>query len=566
MSIHRANIVSRLKNHLTSENLNFASLKRLFFYVFFIELVALFAFQGLKYNCFWDDEAETAIVAKNLATSGHLSGWDGRHLCAFRNGSILDENFHPRNPIGMYLATAASFRLFGCSTTAGRFPFVVAGLGALFILFWILRTEYPTLPVLARYSVALTGLSTSYLLYIRQCRYYALCIFFALLALALYRASLRKPTWAIFAGLGASLAAFFFSHYLIMICFTVSLLAVHFVFHTRQWGKKDFFRAALACGLVALPIVWFSVLKQVWIRPDMARDAGVPMQILTRLYLNFRDFDAFGVLPGILAIGAVVWAVRYGKKYLEMKPFLEFGLFIAAYMVVLAILSPQLVKVGRFDNLADLRYMVVLIPLGAVCAGALLSIIHNKTKLAAFLLFCTITCTNVLCLRLINPHLRLLLPAYVYEITHDYQTPYEVVTDLLSSNPRFMKDTIVCIPEFSQLPIQFYCGDFLRIGGLLDKNTSLPVSKVRALPAPLFQEDYYPTLIIAFGLTSELKEKLSYFSRGKHKYIGGSRLSLPVHSTDMTRPELPWHSFTRIKNVREQDGLYFFRRIITPAK
>ena len=141
------------------------------------------------------------------------------------------------------------------------------------------------------------------------------------------------------------------------------------------------------------------------------RGHGNAAQILTRLYLNFRDFDVFGVLPGILAVGGVAWAVRYGKKYVETGPFLEFGFFIAAYIVVLSIISPQSVRWGWFEKLADIRYMVVLIPLGAVCTGALLSIIHKKMRFFAFFLFCTIMCTNLLCLRFTDSQPRLLLPA-----------------------------------------------------------------------------------------------------------------------------------------------------------
>ncbi len=562
----RLKIVPRLQDLRTASNLIFSSLKLIFFYVFFIELAVLLAVKGLNDNCFWDDEAETAMIAKNLLATGRLTGWDGRHLCTYRNGSLLDDNFRPKNPIGMYLMTAASFRLFGETTIAGRLPFVFLGLGALCLLFGMLRADYPSHPTFARYSAALMAFSTSYLLYIRQCRYYALCIFFSLLALAFYRAIARNPRWASFIGLGASLAALFFSHYLIMICFTGALLANHLVFHASRWGKKEYFRAILTCGLFLLPVVWFAMLNRIWIRPDMAGDTGTPAQILTRLYLNLRDFDAFGVLPGLVAFGGAACAIRLRKNYAEASPFLEFGFFIVAYIVILSILSPQSVHDAQFDTLADIRYMVALIPLGAICAGALLSVIHGKTKFLALFLFCAITCTNTLCLRWINPQLRLLLPAYIYEIMHDYKTPYEAVIDFLCSHPTFMNDTITCTPDYCQLPIQFYCGDFIRMGGQLDEKTSLPVSKTRALPAPLFQDAYFPTWIISFGLSNVQAEKISYFSRGKYKYASDPQLSLPVFFNDMTRPELPWHNFTKIDNVDAANAVHLFRRVIPSEK
>jgi hypothetical protein len=565
MPLQRVKTILRINNLRTNKTVHFSSIKTLFFYFLFIELVSVLAIQGLGYNCFWDDEAETAIIAKNLITMGHLTGWDGRHLCTNRNGNLLDANLRPHHPFAMYLATAASFRMFGCTTRAGRLPFVIFGLMALFLLFQMLRSAYPSLSVFTHYSVALTALSTSYLLYIRQCRYYALCIFFAMLALAFYRHCLKKPRWVMFAGLGASLTALFFSHYLVMICFAASLLVCHLVFHARQWGKKEYASAALWCALLLLPAVGFSIANKVWIRPDAYTGSLAPLQLLARLCLYFRDFDAFGVLPGIVALTGTACAVRLRKKYLEARIFLEFGLFIAAYITIVSIASPQFVKGEWFQNLADMRYMVVLIPLGAVCTGALLSMIHVKTKPLAFLLFCSITCTNVFSLYWTVSKIRLLLPSYVYEITHDYLTPYEAVINFLDKNPRFMNDTIVCIPEYCQEPIQFYLGDKLRMGGLLDENTTLPSAKVRALPAPLFKDAYFPTLIIAFGWWQAQAEAVRYFVRGKYNYVGGPEMSLPVFAVDVTRPELPVHSFSCIRNISPEKALYFFRRIDAPA-
>ena len=43
-------------------------------------------------------------------------------------------------------------------------------------------------------------------------------------------------------------------------------------------------------------------------------------------------------------------------------------------------------------------------------------------------------------------------------------------------------------------------------------------------------------------------------------------MRLPVFFYDMTRPELPWHKFTKIDNVSVENEIHFFRRVIPPAK
>ena len=104
-------------------------------------LIAYLAIVRLANTPFWDDEAQVAVVAKNFLATGHLSGWDGRNLLAYCNGALLDDKLRSINPPLDYLVTAASFRLFGTNTWAGRFPFVVAGLAALATFVLIVRRE-----------------------------------------------------------------------------------------------------------------------------------------------------------------------------------------------------------------------------------------------------------------------------------------------------------------------------------------------------------------------------------------------------------------------------------------
>ena len=74
------------------------------------------AFSGLDYNYFWDDEADTALFARNLLRFGKLTAWDGHNLIAHRNGSELNDKLITTWPPFQYLVTAVSFFIFGEST------------------------------------------------------------------------------------------------------------------------------------------------------------------------------------------------------------------------------------------------------------------------------------------------------------------------------------------------------------------------------------------------------------------------------------------------------------------
>ena len=121
-----------------------------------LKLIAILIFVSCTYlslarldnTYFWDDEAQTGIIARNLLSTGRLTGWDGRNLLAIRNGATLDKNLRSSYPPLPFLVTATSFVAFGPSTWAGRLPFVIAGLTGLSIFAFVLRYDFGTMVVL----------------------------------------------------------------------------------------------------------------------------------------------------------------------------------------------------------------------------------------------------------------------------------------------------------------------------------------------------------------------------------------------------------------------------------
>src|SRR5215831_17919383 len=75
--------------------------QKLFVSILFIVATYL-AFKNLSSAHLWDDEAEVAIFGNNLLNFGKLTGWDGRNLLAFSNGTTLDANMHSTQPPLMF--------------------------------------------------------------------------------------------------------------------------------------------------------------------------------------------------------------------------------------------------------------------------------------------------------------------------------------------------------------------------------------------------------------------------------------------------------------------------------
>ncbi len=151
---------------------------------------------GLGNHAFWDDEANTAIFARNLLRFGRLTAWDGRNLLGYAYGRSLGEELgrELRIPgLPAYLA-AAGMWLVGENTLGGRLPFLLCGVLAVGVLAWWARGH------LGRHGpwwlgAVVLAISPAWLLYIRNCRYYALGALLTLLLWALWVPGRRRAAW-----------------------------------------------------------------------------------------------------------------------------------------------------------------------------------------------------------------------------------------------------------------------------------------------------------------------------------------------------------------------------------
>lgn len=497
---------------------------------------------------FWDDEAYVGIIARNYLATGTFTGWDGRNLLAYRNGQMLDRNLRYINPPLDCLVTAGSFRLFGQTTWAGRFPFVIAGLAALAIFGLVVYRDFRDQPALWLYALAGLGLSVVFLLNIRQCRYYSLGLLTSLLAYDAYRRCLaraRPVHYLVFAG---AMIAMFYSSFLYCAAFTGALAVVHLAFHRRELKRTDLWKLALAIACIAAATVPYAIQHRIWHRPDIERGELWFVRKPTLLWWNLRELNMQG-LPWMVAAGLIVVFVLTWRRDRHLRQVLEYIVLSIGYVVLVAMLSPQ--PVQTFARLADVRYLLPAVPFLAVPVAAVLYPVHQRAPLVAVALLIILLTTNTFSANPWGWESRWLLPAYVDEVHHDYPTATAQVVAYLRQNAK-KDDVVFSWPEYSNYPLLFYLGDHVRTGCLLDPYTPLPMDKVEEMEragAPLLIDRHFPDWIVLFGTQLAAPELLKAFSRPHPQDDKVVRMrywkvaSLDLYWRPTNRPELHLHSF-----------------------
>ena len=518
----------------------------------------------LDNTVFWDDETETAIIAKNLLKFGHLTGWDERNLFAYSNGSLLDDNLRPRNsPLG-YIVTAVSFRVFGISTWSGRFPFVLAGLGCLVLLALALREDFGRDSPLWIYGVASLAFSVSFLLNIRQCRYYSLAMFFSMLTYVFYRRCLRSGRLIYFIFLPFAAVLLFYSNFLLCAAFLLGLSLVCVVFHRSELWKSRL-KFFLAGSLFVLATVPYSVYYRVWYRPDIVSREIWYIRKPILIWWNFRDLNLLGVMPWIAAVGLFCFMLYYWRQQKNIRMMVEWVVLTSGYVLFLALFSPQATDV---TEIADLRYLVLTIPFLAGLTGMFLWFIHQRTRLGAFVVLAVITTTNLLGITPKDWKFRWFLPAYVKEIHHSYPTAYGEAVRFLQENAQ-QDDKVFAWPDCTNYPLMFYLGDKVKMCCLLNAQTTLPPAKTGNLSAPLMAEENFPDWIVFFRWLPGDKELLKHFSRPyvqemrQVQFRYRSVKLIYVYGEDTTRPELSLHSFGPKTNYnRKNEAVYVLKKTV----
>ena len=528
--------------------------------------------KGLDNALFWDDEAQVAVIAKNYLQSGHLTGWDGRNLYAYRNGGLLDEHLQLRvQPLDI-LITAGAFKVFGVSTWSARIPFVILGLLVIPLLLMILKLEFNDEYWLQLFIFINYVFSCNYLLYIRQSRYYSLSILFSLCIYYLYQRYRASHNRYWYWGIGIFAILSFYANPMLCAAFLGSMLGYHFLFHGKLMRRTEWQHLLESLGLFIVGTVGYAWSHKIWIRWD--QDFGVQETWWLRKWhlvvWNFRDLNLINVLPWMLVIGMVWFWWTEKDKSVPTKKILGWGLIGLLNVLLIALISPQ---ASYSPSIANVRYLVVSFPFLAGLTGWMLWKLKSQHRLWGIIILVIFLCSNVLCwlpatrFILFPPEIKWLFPAYLKEIHQPYPTCYDAAVEFVQSNVK-QDDLITSYPEYYNYPLMFYVGKQVHFSSTIDPSTKLDMDKIRQLAPWCIKETSFPDWILFFGVNPGAQDMINYFSRphqsssGQWEKYQYSPATVTNTYWDQTqRPELFWHHFGPKTPVKPpSDVLWVFKK------
>ena len=171
-----------------------------------LALAAFLLFYNLGQRPFWQDEAETACLAKSVLATGLPYSFDGTNV-------VSQEEEREFDKVGGYLwrwspwiqiyLQAAGFAVGGLTVAAGRVPFALAALLAVFWTYRLVARHFGD-RTWALMAATLLTLCVPYLLIGRQARYYAPGTLFVLWTLDAFLCDWQRrtgPLVAMFVGM-----------------------------------------------------------------------------------------------------------------------------------------------------------------------------------------------------------------------------------------------------------------------------------------------------------------------------------------------------------------------------
>jgi Dolichyl-phosphate-mannose-protein mannosyltransferase len=334
-------------------------------------IVGLFLFfAGLGKDDLWADEGDTAVFAANITKYGIPKAWDGVTFIDSDKGARLNHDLIlVTSPWLQYYATAGSFLVFGKNTFSARFPFAIAGwLTVLLAYRLVLKTTANRWAAFCAAAI-LIG-SVQFLLYGRQCRYYALSMLLTLLLISIFLKMKSARQCALFALTGILL---FHAHPISAApLIALGLLTIVYppFFNQRRW----FWIAAPAIIALTAPSIVFGGSGYA---ESMGGVQSIP-QFIGRMTQYLVECASVTPLLGV-AILAGIWAIRNYRVKKIQTPNTRINrqaeaivIFAFATLICYALViagtqsSDSLWRIG-------IRYTTAILPLLAISAAVLIA-------------------------------------------------------------------------------------------------------------------------------------------------------------------------------------------------
>jgi hypothetical protein len=426
-------------------------------------MASLLMFVRLGNRTLWGDEAEVALLAKNVLEFGYPNGYDGEYLvcseCGDEPETILYKNGYAWrwHPWMMHYLTAASFMLFGINRFAARFPFAVFGLLSLVVLYYftIKLTNNKRLAIL---STTLLAFFMPFYLYSRQTRYYSIVMFFSLLTLYAYLKLINSEKNSTFWFILSSILLFYTNYFPFFSIYSAVIL------HSLIFHKKAIKKLIISSIFVAaFTLPWF-------LYASIGSKIAISISGLLFGAAHVSSYIIFYIFPAMFLLFLPKILFFKDRKGIRMNQ--QYWLLILPIFTFMI-----LVNFAPYD-LPAFRFITFLFPVFAILNAKVILNIKKKYKYTAMIVLLLFILTNylfVLPFKIVetpilnnlekgsegylfvkdNLRIRYFLFDYIYEITHDYNSPDEKIIEYLKQNAQ---ENDKFLTNFGDMSMVFHTG------------------------------------------------------------------------------------------------------------
>ncbi|MCX5686351.1 MAG: glycosyltransferase family 39 protein [Candidatus Omnitrophica bacterium] len=434
---------------------------------------------------------------RNILKFGLPQAYDGKNtvlileIPEFSKNYLFGKYWMGQPWLAIYMASL-SFRVFGISTRAARFPFALTGLFSV-LLVYLLAQKFFKSRTVSNLSASLATFSVPFILHLRQCRYYSPGVFLTLLCIYLYLCYIEKRKFSspfllasLFLLLNTSLSYFLG---------VAAAIIIHMFFsRTSPFFKRNIV-FLVVLSLFSIPILYLFKLQR-----RLALDFD---WISHNVRFYIRAINKY-IFPWRSAILLYVFYVLKKRKFTIPMPKKDRE---AAYLLSLFIVSalPFLLII----NMNSLRYIIHIAPLFFILEAYIIYRLMARFKYLALCVIIPLAIfTNAFSFSL---PVRSFFLDYIYEITHDYDGPAEGITGYLNANAK-PGDTVKVAHRFDN-PIIFY--------------TDLKVDNM-----PPFDDGKFPEWIVVNGRWNSGFYDSDFYLEVKKRY---EEIVLPY-------PDIPWEN------------------------
>lgn len=426
-----------------------------------LSLASILLLPGLGAPRLWQDEAETALLARNVLKFGVPRVWDGENLAA--QYYDLDYNAHlvsQRPWLPIYL-TAGSLFAFGATTVAARLPSVLCGLAAVFLT-WRLGRRLSGDGRVGLLAALFLSVCLPFLSYSRQCRWYALAMVGTLLVLeAEDRLGERQGRLS----LALALALLFHTNYLVLLALMGGLVPARLLTRGTDAAWKSLGAALLGAAALTMPFwFFFPPFGFAGVTTDLA---DYPYRVLWIM----SDFNrSLLPVPGLVVLLA----------FTSRRPLRE-GWF--RRILITLLVGATLAAVPMWPGLVEIigfRYAVNLLPAAAILlAAAMCAAARRRAPVLAGLAAAQIGLHLGYPLSLWPPSgktgpVRADLVDYARALAHPVRGPIDAAVEYLEEHAR--PGDLLYTP-YEQLPLQYYTKvRTVSLPGTEEKSASLGIT------------------------------------------------------------------------------------------